>query len=120
MKRAQNVIIVSVDDTTTGAVGSQKIDAGEGIRLVVFGANAADNYNNPGIVQAKVSVNGEVIAELQPVDNMRSRNIPTEQDGIWLPNVGGKMVDVQILATDAFTADTKFAFVFNYEEKRTC
>lgn len=111
-----SVIPVSIANGTKTGSESMKIDPGKTVRLVVFSsAGVNDNFNNPNLVRVEVKVNGQPIIPLQPLSMLRSREVASDTDGVKIPDVGNRVVDVAVISASNFTADTSFDFVFVYE-----
>lgn len=118
MRKALSIINVAVDAATKGNTNQAMIDNGNVVGLVVYSSSPSDNHNNPGMVRVEVLVNSNPVVYLQPVDNLRSRNVPLLQDGIPFTGFGGQTIEIKILATENFNADTQFDAVFIYDNEQ--
>jgi hypothetical protein len=112
--RKENIITVKIDAQTASSVGTETLDAGNVIGVIVFSSSPSNNHNNTGMVRTEILVNNSPVAKNQPIDNLRSRNVPFNEDGKPLEDIGGKTVVVKVTATENFSADTEFDFVFIY------
>lgn len=112
--RKEHIISLKIDSGTSSGVATETIDAGNVIGVIAFSSSPSDNHNNAGMVRTEILVNNSPVAKNQPIDNLRSRNVPFNEDGKPLEDIGGKTVVVKVTATENFSADTEFDFVFIY------
>jgi hypothetical protein len=111
---AKRIISLRLLSGTSSNTTTLQIDNGTTVGIVGYSSAANNDHNNPSMVRAKITVNGQPIVDLQPFDNLRSRNVPYLQDGIPVSNLGGKTIEFQIISQSNFTADTDFDLVINY------
>lgn len=84
--------------------------------VIVHGASA-----NNGVVRALIKdATGDKLAELQPVEMFRSRDVQYKEDGVPLFVKGGTLMTFEIIATANFTADYQADLVLIYEEEENC
>lgn len=114
--RTENIIPISIANGTSTGTGNLNLEAGRVVGVMQFSSSPNNNHNNKGMVRAEVLVNGRPVAQLQPVDNLRSRNVPFLSDGKPIADIGGNAVQVNIIATQTFDDDTEFDFVFIYAQ----
>lgn len=112
--RTENIVTIAVTSGTSTGTGKLSLEAGNIIGVIAYSSSPNNNHNNKGMVRAEVLVNSRPVAQLQPVDNLRSRNVAFLNDGKPIENIGGNTVEVNILATKTFDDYTEFDFVFIY------
>ena len=112
----QEVISVTVDNGSTGNKAKVEIPAGRILQGVIF----YTDLNNTGFVRAAILDGSQhPLSQLQDVRNYRSR------DTAYLSNKplnakGGQNIYLEIQATEAFSDNTNFELVLDYEVDETC
>lgn len=107
----ERVISLTALNKTTNATESQTLDVGQIVGVVVY-----HNHTGEGMVRAKITDNtGEIISQLQHIDNYRSREAAYKESYKPLLCQGNQRLTIDIIADVEFAKDTKFDFIFIYD-----
>lgn len=107
----ERVITVDAAKGTTNASNYQTLDVGQIVGVAVF-----HNYKGDGTLRAKITDNtGEIISQLQHIDNYRSREAAYKDSYKPLLCQGNQKLSIDIINDITFDKDVKFDFVFIYD-----
>lgn len=119
MSRYRNSIvpITIVSGTNGGSTPGITTEAGFITRAIIVSSVP----NNAGMVRAAIEgTNGEKLAEMQPLEVFRSRDVNYETDGVPVNVQGGGLITLKILATANFGADFVADLILVYGEEQPC
>lgn len=115
MKILEKIISITIPINGKSGSASETLDAGEVIGVVAYSSSKDNNHNNASMVRAEIATNGSLVSNMQPVDHYRSRDVKVQEDGKPVFEIGGKKVDITVVSSSVFTAETTFDFVFIYK-----
>lgn len=113
--KSTNSIPLSIAAAATSGTATFALDSGKVKSIKMFSSSPANNHNNTGIVLVELKSNGKQIVDLQPIDNLRSKDVSFENDGLPIEDIGGRQIDISVSSATAFSGVTNFYFVVSYE-----
>lgn len=115
MKRSEFVAGIVVPNGESVGQIELKPDAGKIIGVVVYSKG-----DNPGMVRATLRTSqGKELIQLQPVENLRSRDVAFNMDGKPVDFSGGVALIFQIVATQPMNGEYLADVVLIYDQDET-